>query len=696
MQKGRKGSLIIGAVFTASMVLLCGSCKPDKLSKAINTILEVPVPVFSEEGGVYNRDIAVEIICELDGVTIYYTTDGSDPNTGCPAYEGPVEISGNGRELTLRAIAAREDMQNSPIVEADFEIEYNQAAAPEFDPPQATMFSDTDVFLSCATEGAEIYYTMDGSTIIDDPVLYNGTPISLSGHGTSVTIYAYAVKEGMQQSETGVARYTLDYSNVQTPQFSEPAGTYPNDMQVELQCVTPGAVIYYSTDGYLPTTDSDEYEDPIDIAGDLSDVIITAFAWKEGMDQSNYVQARYKIDYSLREYTLTANSAGNGGVRIGTSGGYGSSDTATVNHGIAQTIQANPDTGYIFNQWNITSGTGTIADSGSASTTVTLENGNAAATASFTLKTYELTVNAGSHGTITAPSPTTKTVDHGSPTTITAVADTGYSFDQWTTSASGVSFGNVNASNTTVTLTSEDAIVNATWSVNTYTLNYHGNGSDGGTVPSGGTYNYNETVNVANQGTMTKQGSTFDGWTTEQDGGGFSYDEGQSFNMPAHNVTLYAQWTPNYEIGDNGPAGGVVFYAKDSYSDGWRYLEAWTSDESGEYQWKTSETATPGTSTAIGAGYENTYTAMAGTEHPAAEVCRNATHASRNDWFLPSKDELNEIYKIKEDIGGFSGVGYWSSSEHWNGGAWDQLFSTGDQYGLNKLSNDRVRAIRAF
>ena len=151
-----------------------------------------------------------------------------------------------------------------------------------------------------------------------------------------------------------------------------------------------------------------------------------------------------------------------------------------------------------------------------------------------------------------------------------------------------------------------------------------------------------------------------------------------------------------FSIGDSGLAGGVVFYDKGSYSNGWRYLEAWPVDQSGTYLWKTSNTWTRGTSTAIGSGYANTYTALAGTIHPAAEEARNATHGGYSDWFLPSKDELNQMYIQRSVIGGFGYDDNWSSSEIDSSSAWGQRFFSGYQPGNGKAYNGRVRVVRAF
>jgi len=70
--------------------------------------------------------------------------------------------------------------------------------------------------------------------------------------------------------------------------------------------------------------------------------------------------------------------------------------------------------------------------------------------------------------------------------------------------------------------------------------------------------------------------------------------------------------------------------------------------------------------------------------------------AKFNDWRLPTKDELNLIYKQRRSIGGFIDTYYWSSTEVDNGGAWDQNFGDGSQGVNSKDYTDNVRAVRAF
>ena len=69
-------------------------------------------------------------------------------------------------------------------------------------------------------------------------------------------------------------------------------------------------------------------------------------------------------------------------------------------------------------------------------------------------------------------------------------------------------------------------------------------------------------------------------------------------------------------------------------------------------------------------------------------------------WRLPTKDELNVMYKNKDKIGGFAKDDYWSSTDDEDNGAWKQNFINGSQYGSTNYANPKyfslVRAVRAF
>lgn len=81
----------------------------------------------------------------------------------------------------------------------------------------------------------------------------------------------------------------------------------------------------------------------------------------------------------------------------------------------------------------------------------------------------------------------------------------------------------------------------------------------------------------------------------------------------------------------------------------------------------------------------------------AAYLCSNSTIGGHNDWYLPSKDELNKFYINKTAIGGFSSGKYWSSSEgNTEYVSWCQDFSTGTQTSDLKDNIYSVRAARQF
>ena len=69
-----------------------------------------------------------------------------------------------------------------------------------------------------------------------------------------------------------------------------------------------------------------------------------------------------------------------------------------------------------------------------------------------------------------------------------------------------------------------------------------------------------------------------------------------------------------------------------------------------------------------------------------------------DDWYLPSKEELNALYQEKSHnlVGGFASDYYWSSTESYADGAWTQYFYDGSQFIVSKYNSLGVRAVRAF
>ncbi|MCX6278189.1 MAG: hypothetical protein NT004_08835 [Bacteroidetes bacterium] len=141
--------------------------------------------------------------------------------------------------------------------------------------------------------------------------------------------------------------------------------------------------------------------------------------------------------------------------------------------------------------------------------------------------------------------------------------------------------------------------------------------------------------------------------------------------------------------------GGRIFYLDGSGQHG---LVCATSDQSINAEWGCFGTSITGTSSAFGMGQANTTAIVNGcsTAGIAARICDDLVLNGYNDWFLPSLDELYQMYLLKVIIGGFTDGTYWSSCEYYANTAHNRNFSAGNLGFLTKDSYCRVRAIRAF
>lgn len=152
-----------------------------------------------------------------------------------------------------------------------------------------------------------------------------------------------------------------------------------------------------------------------------------------------------------------------------------------------------------------------------------------------------------------------------------------------------------------------------------------------------------------------------------------------------------------YQIGDTGPAGGIVFYVTDGGLHG---LEAAPRDLV-PTRWGCFGTqlsvATNGA--VVGTGAANTAAIVAECNEGVSTAANFADAYTRNgygDWFLPSIDELKLLYLQKSIVGDFTSDFYWSSSQIDSSFAWELEFHSGLQGNYNKGLQNGVRVVRAF
>jgi hypothetical protein len=172
-----------------------------------------------------------------------------------------------------------------------------------------------------------------------------------------------------------------------------------------------------------------------------------------------------------------------------------------------------------------------------------------------------------------------------------------------------------------------------------------------------------------------------------------------------------------YQIGGVGPSGGIVFYDAGSVQSWGRYLEVacagWSDGVCGGndvadplVEWGCAVNLITGADgTAIGTGAQNTTDIVNGCPQSgiAARLANDLTLGGQTDWFLPSKDELNQMYinlhTASTPLGGFSAPTFWSSSEYDAvGTAWAQTFSFSVPFQGHALKPTEfaVRPVRAF
>jgi len=198
---------------------------------------------------------------------------------------GTVERTGSGDNINQTNLSYYKDATFS----------YPSAPIP-VETPVITFSDGHQMTISCATDGAEIYYTLsdNGSDPNKQSIRYN-TPITLT---ENAIVKAIAYKDN---SASEIASRKYEEFIVATPLFTT------NGNKVTISCETPGVSIFYTLDGTTPSTSSNEYTQEGITCN--STTIITAIALRKNWKDSPI--ANYQFIIPEADIVVENNIAGN-------------------------------------------------------------------------------------------------------------------------------------------------------------------------------------------------------------------------------------------------------------------------------------------------------------------------------------------------------------------------------------------------
>jgi hypothetical protein len=210
---------------------------------------------------------------------------------------------------------------------------YLAAEAPVFSPVGGVYNIGQAVSISCASEEAEIRYTLDGTDPTVESTLYISPfvlPTIFINNSNYVTIKAKAFQANYNPSQTVTETYSVNFVNtVQKPEIEQAEGTFTHTFSVAVTCDTPGAEIRYTTDGSEPDYMSQLYTAPVGVYN--QETTLKARAFKSTWNASGTISKTYTLlnyqagmydatDVSISDVIISGNYAylacGHSGLRI--------------------------------------------------------------------------------------------------------------------------------------------------------------------------------------------------------------------------------------------------------------------------------------------------------------------------------------------------------------------------------------------
>ncbi len=223
----------------------------------------------------------------------------------------------------------------------------------------------------------------------------------------------------------------------------------------------------------------------------------------------------------VNSYTITFDSKG------------GSAVTSIVqDYGTTITKPEDPEkSGYTFGGWQ---------RNGTEYTLSTMPAENLTLTAIWNIVDYSIIYELNG-GTNSEENPAAYSIESGNITLREASSKTGYTFDNWYTDSNFTQDSMITGIAIPQGSTGPRTFY-ARWTANPYTVIFHKNIGDGETQSQ--SFTYDEGMKSLADNTFTRNGYTFDGWNTSENGTGTSYTDKQSVKnlTTSGTVNLYAKW----------------------------------------------------------------------------------------------------------------------------------------------------------
>ncbi len=252
---------------------------------AIYTMV-VGTPSLSPPPATYSGSQTVTLSTPTPSATIHYTTNGVDPTSSDPV---ATSVAAD-HTMILKARATRSGWTDSAVAGGTYVVTVGTVATPTLSPVPGTYGGPQNVTISCATSGATIRYTRDGTDPTWSSPIYSG-PLLVAW---AQTIKARAYKLDWLASAVAGGAYTVGSGVSGAAMVSPPSGRYGGGLGVVVTGTMVGSTIHYTLNGLDPTE-----SDPVIASGGTVSVGKSAGfkvrTFTPGQQPSVVVTADYEI-----------------------------------------------------------------------------------------------------------------------------------------------------------------------------------------------------------------------------------------------------------------------------------------------------------------------------------------------------------------------------------------------------------------